>query len=234
MDDFDINKALDADYPESYRFEEEGQKLVGIFRRVDTGQTEYGETRILVLEVEGKEVGVWLFHEALTSQLKKAKPKVGQQVGLKYLGKKQGKGRYSYHNYRVVTEPQEGASFDWDALGDDEDFTQDSGWQSFDQDDGGWGQASPPTETTQPTDSSNWSSSAPEPEPPSENGADLEVERGRYIYFNQRKSSQEIYQTAKKVWAQRGAPPPESREELQTADADTLRALNDALESGVF
>jgi hypothetical protein len=54
------------------------------------------------------------------------------------------------------------------------------------------------------------------------------------LALNQKKSSSEIYQVAKQVWAKRGLGEPASRQDVQTADADVLKDVNDALESGVI
>ena len=130
----DFTKKLDEDYPTSIRMAE-GNTIVADFVRIDkANNTEYGDTFVMVVDgvsgdyedistnqagkIEaGKKYGLWLFHTALISQLKQAKPKPGERIAVKYRGKRQGE-KFAYHDYRVVVDRE--TDFTWDDLSSDD------------------------------------------------------------------------------------------------------------------
>lgn len=117
----EMDLALDQDYPETVRLDDDNPKVMGEFVRVDFGPSEYGQVPIVVLSREGKEYGLWLFHAVLRNQFAKVKPKVGEMVGAKYLGKKKGASGREYSNYIVKRIPKAGAEvFDWGSIEDPE------------------------------------------------------------------------------------------------------------------
>jgi hypothetical protein len=105
---------LDEPRAESFKFDKPGTEIAGTVARLDVGETEYGETKIVVIDPgDGNLRSVWLFHDALLSQMKKLKPRPGDVIAVRYLGKqKSGNGR-SYHAY-TVTSDKERPGFDWD------------------------------------------------------------------------------------------------------------------------
>jgi hypothetical protein len=56
----------------------------------------------------------------LRNEFSRVRPKVGELVAIRSLGKKQGAAGQTYEAYRVVAQRDEGAP-DWDALDIDDD-----------------------------------------------------------------------------------------------------------------
>jgi hypothetical protein len=96
----------EEEYPRNWRFDEDGLEVRGKFVKFDQGMTqEYGDCPIVVLNVDGEERSVWLFHTALRSKFQKEVNRrdfvVGEQVNIKQVGEKKGKNR-TYMNYMVA------------------------------------------------------------------------------------------------------------------------------------
>lgn len=96
----------EEEFPRNWRFDEDGTTVMGTFVKFDLGQTqEYGECPIVVLEVDGEERSVWLFHTALRNKFQKEVNRrdfvVGEQVNIKQKGEKKGK-KYKYTDYMVA------------------------------------------------------------------------------------------------------------------------------------
>jgi hypothetical protein len=97
----------EGDYPENWRFDEDGAEVRGKFVKFDVGQTqEYGECPIVVLNVDGEERSVWLFHTAIRSKFQKEvnrrEIQPGEQINIKQAGEKMGGNKRSYMNYIVA------------------------------------------------------------------------------------------------------------------------------------
>lgn len=89
-----------------------GDKLTGVIVDVDSRTTEFGTYPILtVVADDGREVAVHAFHTVLKNELAKRAPRIGERIGLKYLGKSE-KG---YEAYRVVWSDL--VPPDWAAIG---------------------------------------------------------------------------------------------------------------------
>lgn len=97
-------EALDKDFPKSWYFDKDGDSVEGTFVKTDRGNTrEWGVAPIIVLNVNGEERSIWCFHQALRSQVRNAKPKVGDRIAIRQLPKiKSGSSPNMYHPYRVV------------------------------------------------------------------------------------------------------------------------------------
>ena len=90
-----------------------GDEITG--RVIDIAATDggWGMYPIVTLRDEGgTEIAVHAFHDVLKSELARRRPKVGDEVSIKYLGQPNGK---NYHAYRV--RGGQDASFDWGAFG---------------------------------------------------------------------------------------------------------------------
>jgi len=57
------------DYPETWRFDEDGLTAAGTYMRMDTGPSAYGQKPILVLEINSQARSLWIVQEALRSRL---------------------------------------------------------------------------------------------------------------------------------------------------------------------
>lgn len=107
-----LEDRLDS-YAEAWR-PKAGEKIVGEVIDVDSRTTEYGTYPIVTLRTdEGTELAIHGFHTVLKSEFSKARPEVGDRIGVKYLGKHEPR----YESYRVVRERAHGAALDWDAIG---------------------------------------------------------------------------------------------------------------------
>jgi hypothetical protein len=149
---------LGKGYPETFMFANEGDTIIGIFKRVEKGPTQFGPRAIVVLE-EVDEVGdeligtgversVWLMHTVLFNQFDRLRPKPGELVGIRRLADQVQKGgrvagRSAYKNFVVKR------------LGGDE--RSDGGWDLLDsvnpdptqvqqQQGTSWEEAPPPTD----------------------------------------------------------------------------------------
>lgn len=90
-----------------------GDEVAG--RVIDIAATDggWGPYPVVTLAGEdGVEVAVHAFHDVLKSELARRRPKVGDELSIKYLGQPNGK---NYHAYRVRG-GQEG-EFDWSTFG---------------------------------------------------------------------------------------------------------------------
>jgi hypothetical protein len=105
-------------YPPAWR-PKPGEILVGFIESYDVGHTPYGEVRTVMVAAEdtGEKVSIWLSSTVLLSLFDRHKPRPGERIGLKYLGKDREKG---YHRYRLLVDrPTEGQDFS--PLGGEED-----------------------------------------------------------------------------------------------------------------
>lgn len=118
----ELDSQLDKDYPTSVVLDDENPKFIGKFQRVDWGPSDYGQVPIAVFEGrDGKEYGLWMFHAVLRNQFAQRKPRVGDIVGVRFLGKKTGASGRQYSNYKVAVHgEQDAVDFDWSVLADAE------------------------------------------------------------------------------------------------------------------
>ena len=105
-----LHDALDADLPESWT-PMPGEKIVGELVSVGSRESYYGPYPIVVVrDASGKEWAIHAFRQVLQSELVRARPRVGDQIGVKYEGQREDE---SYHRYRVLVDRPPGAEVDW-------------------------------------------------------------------------------------------------------------------------
>lgn len=95
---------------------EVGDKLTGTI--VELKWNEHGKFGrypiIIVADTDGKPWAVHAATTALMSKLMELKPKVGEEIALRYDGLKQSKSKDAeYHSYEVAMD-RPGAEFEWD------------------------------------------------------------------------------------------------------------------------
>jgi hypothetical protein len=113
--DNDIHKQLDAEFAEAWK-PKPGTKIVGVITDVTARDSGYGEYPIVTLEVAGGDrVALHCFHEVLRGELARIAPKLGDEIGVKYLGQHPEKG---YHQYKVARAGT--GSFDWARFSDED------------------------------------------------------------------------------------------------------------------
>jgi hypothetical protein len=107
-----INDELDREFAPAWK-PQPGDKLIGIVTDLSTRDGEYGQYPIVTVRFEDGEFAAHAFHEVLQNELGRVAPKIGDHIGIKYVGKDPDKG---YHRYRVRRDG-EGGSFDWGRFG---------------------------------------------------------------------------------------------------------------------
>lgn len=80
-----------------------GEILVGTVEAYDTWEGKYGPVKVVVLrdDAEGNLVSVYLGATVLYEEFRKLRPRPGETVGIRYLGKDEDRG---YHKYKVMVE----------------------------------------------------------------------------------------------------------------------------------
>jgi hypothetical protein len=95
-------------WPEAWR-PDPGDILIGKIDAYDVGHTAYGPVRtVLLTQDTGERVSLWLSSAVLLNLFEQHKPKPGERIGLKYLGKDEAKG---YHRYRLVVDRPDSTDF---------------------------------------------------------------------------------------------------------------------------
>jgi hypothetical protein len=84
---------------------EAGEELIGVVRRYNMRKMDDGtEYPIVTIETPDGEKHAWhAFHKVGRDQLEEDKPRPGDEIGVRYLGKVEG-DPYDYHSYRVAVE----------------------------------------------------------------------------------------------------------------------------------
>lgn len=115
-----IEDRLDASYAAAWRPDVD-DKLVGEVVALSERDGGYGNYPILTLRRDdGEELAVHAMHYVLSSELAKLRPKIGDRLAIKYLGKIAPKTGAPYHAYRVVSDAAAGG-LDWSRYGDADD-----------------------------------------------------------------------------------------------------------------
>jgi hypothetical protein len=99
----DLQGRLDAEFPPPI-IVEEGQSVVGTYLRLEQGYAEYcGPVWVMVLATsDGEERSLWLLHRALINGFKRLRPKPGDLVGAKNLGKRRSQAGRAYVDWRCA------------------------------------------------------------------------------------------------------------------------------------
>jgi hypothetical protein len=96
---------------------EVGDELEGTVLEVDEYEGDHGPYPVVLVGTDdGKKVTVYGSRSVLMSKLAKKRPRVGDRIGIKYLGYPEGK---SYHNYNVEVDPVDPVAQpepDWDSM----------------------------------------------------------------------------------------------------------------------
>jgi hypothetical protein len=110
-DRFEESLEHTEEYAKAWLFEQDGPLIVGEvtgFGEFDAG---WGPYAILTLCLaNGSKRSVHCQRQVLTDELAKARPRIGERVGIKWLGQPEGK---KYHRYVVRVDRPEGATCDW-------------------------------------------------------------------------------------------------------------------------
>jgi hypothetical protein len=90
-----------------------GDRLVGTVTDIDTIATDYGESPLLIVETDDGDVySVACWHTVLKREVAKREPQVGDRIGIKYFGVRDGQ---NYEYYKLVLE-RPSAPPNWKAM----------------------------------------------------------------------------------------------------------------------
>jgi len=117
----DLAERLDSGLAVAWRPDkEDADTLIGEVVSVDLGTSDYGTYPLIVVRSDdGTEKAFHASHTVARNELKRARPQVGQRIGIKYLGKQtaaEGSKYGSYIGYRVEMERAAGTEFNWDKV----------------------------------------------------------------------------------------------------------------------
>jgi hypothetical protein len=112
-----IEDKLDAEFAAAWR-PDAGDKLAGEVVAIGERQGQYDPYPIVTLRRDdGEEFAIHAFHTVLGAQLAALRPKLGDRIAVKYIGKTQNKaGTGEYHGYRAVKDGADGG-VDWSKYG---------------------------------------------------------------------------------------------------------------------
>src|SRR4051812_23971850 len=86
----DLLAELNKPEPAVWRPTEPGDSIIGVVARFGTWSGRYGDCPVVTLDVDGAEVEVRAAHQVLQSQLERARPRIGDVLAVRYLGKPAG------------------------------------------------------------------------------------------------------------------------------------------------
>lgn len=101
-----MEERMNAPDPEGWR-PEVGDVVIGTIDEVTTGNGDFGEYPLLIIEkADGEFIAVHAFHSVLRNEIESLQPSEGDEIGVKYLGKKEPKGGLKkgmspFENYKV-------------------------------------------------------------------------------------------------------------------------------------
>lgn len=108
---FDIDRLLDSEIP-GWK-PEPGDKVVGTVVNLETGGegSTYGSYPLLTIALDnsGELLMVHAFHSVLRRELARKSVGMGDRVGIKYLGSRDGGEFGKFESYRVVVQARSGA-----------------------------------------------------------------------------------------------------------------------------
>jgi hypothetical protein len=117
--------ALDEPRPEAWRNPEPGEEIAGTVVRVEAGDLGDGPVPIVVIDTGDETLrSVWVFHDALRSQLEKLQPQAGDAIAIRYNGKQKSANGRSYHSYTVGSDKPR-AQFQWGKRHQPQDTAED-------------------------------------------------------------------------------------------------------------
>jgi hypothetical protein len=101
-----IEDALAAKYAPAWK-PAVGESLIGEVAALSRRTGDYGDYPIVtVRQDDGAELAWHAYHHVGRTQLGEQRPKVGERIGVKYCGQREGAGGTSYHDYKLIIERQ--------------------------------------------------------------------------------------------------------------------------------
>jgi len=110
-DDFAQRLEHADEHAPAWRFDDDGPLIIGTVKGFGEFDAGWGAYPIVNLQLaDGTERAVHCQREVLSRELAKARPQVGERIGIKWLGQPEGK---KYHRYVVRIDRPDGATLDW-------------------------------------------------------------------------------------------------------------------------
>ena len=121
----EIDKALDAERPEAWIAENEGDTLKGSVVGYEEAFGQFGPETICLIDTGDTVMALWLYGAVLKDSFAKLKPQIGERIGVRYLGKRQGENSPNpYKMWKVVVPGRMGKTPNFAAWkGGEEDTT---------------------------------------------------------------------------------------------------------------
>jgi hypothetical protein len=116
-DEFEQSLDQAQEYAKAWRFDVDGPVIVGhvvSFGEFDAGWGPYPIATVRL--ADGSERSVHCQREVLSRELAKVRPRIGERIGIKWLGQPEGK---RYHRYIVRVDRPEDETLDWDRYVED-------------------------------------------------------------------------------------------------------------------
>jgi hypothetical protein len=114
-----LSDRLDESFAEAWK-PEPGDKLIGVVTELAERENEYGRYPIVTVRTEdGDELAFHAFRTVAKNELARCRPEVGDRIGIKYLGKPEGK-EYELYRIKVERDESQAAALDWNAYAGDE------------------------------------------------------------------------------------------------------------------
>lgn len=110
----DLRSALssfDGTFPDNWE-PEAGDMIVGTIVRYGEGpRTKFGKSFVVTIHdtATDRDWSVWLSQTTLKNEFRRLNPQVGEQVGIKYFGKRTSADGVEYHAYKVITDRKQDA-----------------------------------------------------------------------------------------------------------------------------
>ncbi len=116
-----LTEALDREFPEAWR-PDPGDKLVGTLVDVSEYDGGYGAYPVLVIRGDDGAEHAWhAMHSVARGEVGRLQPRIGERLGVKYLGKQISKSGVSYNGWRVAGDRKPGDVIDLSAYAHDDD-----------------------------------------------------------------------------------------------------------------
>ena len=111
-----LRERAENEPPASWVPEADGEYIAGKLVRYERGTTAFGDQIIAILQApDGTERAVWLLHAVLHNEFSRQRPRPGELVLIRYVGRRQAASGAPYAAYRVEVD-REDAPLDWDAV----------------------------------------------------------------------------------------------------------------------
>jgi len=79
-----------------FEFKNVGDTLIGKVLAIRTVNTKVGQRKLMEIHTSNGDYAIWLSHKVLEEELRRKDVREGDFIGIKFLGKPEGKSYYAY------------------------------------------------------------------------------------------------------------------------------------------